>query len=92
MNNMITERVSTSSEILQNLFDSNPQLDTLQKLLIPDSTGQHKDQKSQQRIAQANKVAEKQQKKEQKVLEESWSASQEAYLKAKVNTSKYFNQ
>ena len=91
MNNMITERVSTSSEILQNLFDSNPQLDTLQKLLIPDSNGQHKDQKSQQRIAQANKVAEKQNKKEQKVLEESWSASQEAYLKAKVNTSKYFN-
>ncbi|MGV0919760.1 hypothetical protein ACTS94_05135 [Empedobacter falsenii] len=89
---MITDRVVENHNILTDLFNRNPQLDTLQKLLIPDSTGQHKDQKSQQRIEHANKVAEKQQKKEQKVLEESWSASQEAYLKAKVNTSKYFNQ
>lgn len=88
---MITTRVESSTSVLRGLFDEKPELDTLQKLLIPDSTGQHKDQKSQQRIAQANKVAQKQQKKEQKVLEESWSASQEAYLKGKVNTTKYFN-
>lgn len=47
----IIERSIKNAEILQELYYENPQLETLQKLLIVDSQGQHKDQKSQKRLA-----------------------------------------
>lgn len=46
----IIERGSKNNEVLQELFIQNPQLETLQKMLITDSTGQHKDQKSAERL------------------------------------------
>nr|WP_153840806.1 hypothetical protein [Ornithobacterium rhinotracheale] len=46
----IIDRTRDNNEVLQSLFMQNPQLETLQKMLIVDSTGQHKDQKSFARI------------------------------------------
>ncbi len=47
----IIERGTKNAEILREMYYQNPQLETLQKLLITDSQGQHKDQKSQKRLA-----------------------------------------
>lgn len=46
----IIERGGRNTEVLKELFTHNPQLETLQKMLITDSTGQHKDQKSAERL------------------------------------------
>lgn len=58
--------------------------------MISDSTGQHKDQKSAERLEHATqKIASRQAKKEQKVIAADWKESQENYLKEKVNLNKY---
>ncbi len=46
----LMDRNTENMEILQDYFGTKPQLDTLQKLLIVDSEGQHKDQKSEARL------------------------------------------
>lgn len=89
MNEEIINRSITRHETLEDLFDGNPQLDTLRKLMIPDSNGQHKDQKSAQRIQTAQKILISQEKKQQKEQEATWADSQDQYLKQKVNLSKY---
>ncbi|MCP1997271.1 hypothetical protein [Flavobacterium sp. HSC-61S13] len=89
MNEEIINRSITRHETLEGLFDGNPQLDTLRKFMIPDSKGQHKDQKSAQRIQSAQKILISQEKKQHKEQEATWSDSQDQYLKQKVNLSKY---
>lgn len=86
---IIIERGTKNTEILRELYYENPQLETLQKLLIVDSAGQHKDHKSAQRLA-IEKVTKKQEKQAEKILETQWKHSQEEYLKDKVQISKYF--
>lgn len=86
LNQQIIERTEDRHEVLINLFDHNPQLDTLRKLMISDSTGQHKDQKTLERIEQ---VAQRQVKKEQKIIDADWKENQDSYLKEKVNLNKY---
>ena len=91
-NNEIMLRNESRHEVLEDFFNNNPQLDTLRKLMISDSTGQHKDQKSTERLEQSTKrIANRQAKQEQKVVEADWKQTQESYLKDKVNLNKYVN-
>lgn len=92
MNNEIILRGAQQREVLEDLFDSNPQLDTLKKLIIPDSLGQHKDQKATERLRKATeRIAVKQEKREKVLEESSWQEAQTNYLKEKVNLNKYTN-
>lgn len=88
MINTITERMGETYEKVQRIFEQNPKLDTLKKLMIPDSAGQHKDHKSVERLA-IEKVAQKQEKQAQKVIAAEWKEAQDNYLKEKVNINKY---
>jgi len=92
MNDEIILRGTQQRGVLEDLFDNNPKLDTLKKLMIPDSLGQHKDQKATERLKKSTeRIAIKQEKRE-KVLEESnWQETQTNYLKEKVNLNKYTN-
>lgn len=89
INEEILLRNLSRNEVLEDFFETNPALDTLKKMMIPDSTGQHKDQKSELRLGSAQKLLAKQTKKEQITLEVEWKETQEAYLKDKVNLNKY---
>lgn len=90
MNETIMLRNESRHETLEELFNNNPKLETLKKLMISDSTGQHKDQKTTERIEIATqRIANRQAKKEQKVIEADWKESQDNYLKEKVNLNKY---
>ena len=92
MDNEIIFRGVQQREVLEDLFDNHPRLDTLKKLMIPDSLGQHKDQKSAERLDKATKRITAKQEKREKVLEESnWQEVQTNYLKEKVNLNKYTN-
>ncbi len=54
--NYITETRARSGELVRELFDENPQLDgTLAKILLTDSTGQHKNNRNLGRAAQPSK-------------------------------------
>lgn len=88
MVNTIVERMGETYDKVNDLFQRTPELDTLRKLMIPDSTGQHKDHKSAERLA-IEKVVKKQEKQEQKVIAAEWKETQENYLKEKVNINKY---
>src|SRR5690606_11627284 len=91
-NNEIILRNESRHETLDEFFNNNPKLDTLRKLMISDSTGQHKDQKSAERLENTTKrIAAKQQQQEQKAVDTEWKQSQESYLKQKVNLNKYVN-
>lgn len=92
LNNQVLQRNTDRSQILDDFFDSNPQLDTLRKLMISDSNGQHKDQKSAERIENAaKKLTSKQEKVEKKIIDVEWKSEQDEYLKNKVNLNKYAN-
>lgn len=90
MNEDIILRTGSRQNTLEELFNNNPKLDTLKKLMISDSTGQHKDQKSSERLEYATKrIGAKQQKQELKTIEVEWKENQDNYLKEKVNLNKY---
>src|SRR5690606_28299983 len=79
MNNEILLRNESRHEVLEDLFTNNPQLDTLRKLMLSDSTGQHKDQKNNERIqAVTQRIAQRQVKTEQKVSEADWKETQDS--------------
>ena len=87
---MVTDQMVEDHEIVGNFLQGNPRLDTLRKLMLSDSTGQHKDQKSAERLGNVTqKIAAKQAKQEQKVIEADWKEVQDDYLKEKVNLNKY---
>ena len=89
-NDEILKRNEARHEVLEDLFTSNSKLDTLRKLMLADSNGQHKDHKSAERMEKiTNQLANKQAKKEQKIIDVEWKNSQEEYLKDKVNLNKY---
>lgn len=89
INEEIIMRNLSRNEVLEDFFETNPALDTLKKMMIPDSMGQHKDQKSELRLGTAQKLIAKQSQKEQKTIEVEWKESQDTYLKEKVNLNKY---
>ncbi len=85
----IIEKSGDDYLITEKLFNENPQLqNTLTKLVLCDSNGQHKNNKSAARIAGA-KIQQKQDKKDIKKIERSWKDEQEEYLTQKVDVSKY---
>jgi hypothetical protein len=87
----ITESREENAAVLEVLFD-NPLLnDTLAKHLLVDSRGQHKDQKSKQRLAaaQVEKALLKQEKSEKKQAEKTWQEEQNAYINKKIDINQY---
>jgi len=89
----ITEGMAEDYRAVEQLFNGNPRLDnTLAKLVLIDSTGQHKDNKSAARLNGARKQLEKQTRKEEVEVQRNWSQEQEEYLKDKVDISNYINQ
>lgn len=88
----ITEGMAEDYSRVDELFANNPQLNnTLAKLVLIDSHGQHKDNKSAERLApvKAQKVLAKQNKKLEAEEQRSWAQQQEDYLNSKVDISKY---
>lgn len=88
---MIIESVIEDSTTVNQMFIQNPELnDTLAKMLLVDSRGQHKDQRNSKRLQPAQKLIEKQEKKEQKQVDKTWQDEQTEYLNNKnIDFAKY---
>lgn len=87
----ITDTRVENQDLLENLFENPLLSDTLAKHLIVDSRGQHKDQKSKERLIanQGEKVLVLQQKVTQKQESTNWEKQQNEYHKQKVNFNDY---
>ncbi|MCT2563977.1 hypothetical protein [Chryseobacterium herbae] len=89
----IIEERAKNANVLQNLFEDRPELnDTLAKMLLTDSLGQHKNQKSKERLqieVQTEKVNRKIKKQEETINNNSWLQEQNEYLNNKLNLEKY---
>lgn len=89
---IVLETQAEDNKIVNQMFIQNPELDnTLAKMVLVDSKGQHKDQRNSKRLETARKVIEKQDKKEQKQQQTSWDDEQMEYLANKLDLSKYLN-
>jgi hypothetical protein len=89
----IAEKAFQDAEIVEDLLTNKPELDTLSKLLLVDSNGQHKDQRNRAKIqAKTQKLLQKQEKKEEKQKTEDWQMRQEDYLRSKVDLNQYINE
>ncbi|KQT17394.1 hypothetical protein ASG31_08260 [Chryseobacterium sp. Leaf404] len=87
---IVLETQAEDSKIVNQLFIQNPELDnTLAKMVIVDSRGQHKDQRNSKRLAPAKKLLEKQEQKAEKVHQQSWEKEQDDYYANKINLDKY---
>ena len=81
------------AQLVEAVFEEYPQLNnTLAKMVLTDSRGQHKDQKSAERLGGAQRLIDKQSKKATKEAEKSWAQQQDEYLSQKVDLSKYMNK
>ena len=91
--NYIIEERAKNAEVLQSFFEGRPELnDTLAKMLLTDSLGQHKNQKSKERLqieAKAEKVNKKIKKQEATLNNKNWVQEQNEYLDNKLNLDKY---
>ncbi len=89
----IIDRGAKNMEALGEMFNRHPQLnDTLAKLLIVDSRGQHKDNKSESRLMQnANRLELKQNRKELKQENDEKSAQRDAYINSRINLDDFLN-
>lgn len=90
-NQMIIDQRASNAELLEPLLE-NPKLEqTLAKHLLTDSLGQHKNQKSNNRLAsQKAKVLESRQiKKQEKKEQKTFLQEQENYYNSKVNIDDY---
>jgi hypothetical protein len=88
----ITEGMAEDYKRVDQLFIKNPQLNnTLAKLVLIDSHGQHKDNKSAERLApvKAQKLLAKQTKKLELEEQRTWAQQQEEYLDNKIDVNKY---
>ncbi|PKP45013.1 MAG: hypothetical protein CVT94_19205 [Bacteroidetes bacterium HGW-Bacteroidetes-11] len=89
----IMESMERDYNEVSDLFENNPQLEgTLAKLILVDSNGQHKNNKSAARIGAARKVLDKQNKKAELAEARSWAQEQDEYLDSKIDISKFLNQ
>jgi len=88
---MIIDSVAEDSKMVSQMFIQNPELDnTLAKMLLVDSKGQHKDQRNAKRLQPAQKLLEKQEKKVQQQADKSWADEQNDYLNNKnIDYAKY---
>ncbi len=90
--NYITDEVCKRDLLNESLFNNRPELfnDTLSKLLITDSRGQHKDRKSENRLqAKTQHLIEVQATSDKKELHENWNQDQDNYNKQKIDISNY---
>jgi len=87
---LVLETQAEDSRTINQMFTQNPELDnTLAKLLIVDSRGQHKDQRNAKRIDTGKKLLEKQNKKIEKQEQRNWEDDQMEYFNNKMDFSKY---
>ena len=86
----ITEQRQENHEVLQTLWQ-NPLLnDTLAKHLLVDSTGQHKNVKSNERLAgNSAKLLIKQENAIEKAAAKTWQEEQNEYINQKLDLTKY---
>ncbi len=88
----ITEGMAEDYRTVDELFQNNPKLNgTLAKLVLVDSNGQHKDNKSAARLGVAQKVLAKQNKRIEIEESRNWAQEQDEYLKNKVDINNYLN-
>ena len=90
--NYITDEVCKRDLLNESLFNNRPELfnDTLSKLLITDSRGQHKDHKSENRLqANTQRLIEVQATSDKKELSENWNHDQDEYNKQKIDYLNY---
>jgi hypothetical protein len=90
----ILETQAKDHKQLDNLFYKVPALqDTLGKLLLVDSAGQHKNHKNNARmqIQERRKLAKVEALQQQKATDEA-RAAQSAYLKSKINLDDFINE
>ena len=93
----IIDRDVRQNRILNQMFVENPALNgTLTKLVLTDSLGQHKDQKSNERLLhEAHKLQAKQERQEHKAKAielKSYTDERDAYIDSKVNIEEFLNQ
>jgi hypothetical protein len=92
--NMIVEERSDNARLLEPLLDTPRLNDTLAKHLLSDSLGQHKNHKSAARLqvhAKADKLQQKQVKKELVKTEKTFADEQMEYYQDKVNINEYLD-
>lgn len=92
--NLISEIIEAKTEAYQqvdDLFADNPKLnDTLAKLVLVDSRGQHKNERNAGRaITEGQKVSKKQDAKTEKQAAKAWESEQEEYIDSKIMLNKY---
>ncbi len=86
----IMQVMKADNELVEELFLENPKLEnTLTKLILTDSNGQHKDNRNAARLSTARKMLLKQNKKDIKTAEKSWQEKEQEYLNSKVNIDEY---
>lgn len=89
---LVLETQAEDIKEVQQMFIQNPELNnTLAKMLIVDSRGQHKDQRNAKRLNAGKKLLEKQNKKIEKQEQRSWDDEQMEYFNNKMDFSKYLN-
>lgn len=91
LENYITEKRSYTSQTVHDLFEENPILDdTLSKLILADSTGNHKDNRNQQRMLQAAQKAKYKEIREQEISSsKEFQEEQYRFIDQKINIDKY---
>lgn len=88
----IMQQFAEDADEILDLVSENKVLDaTLEKLLITDSVGQHKDNKNKQLAATAEKTKEKQERKVKSQELKDQIVNEDEYYKNKINTNKYLD-
>ncbi len=90
----ITEVRSQSIQKVQELFANTPELnDTLAKMVLVDSRGQHKNPRNNQRLLQqAEKVNKKALVIEEKQEENNFTTERQNYIREKIDLTKYLQE
>lgn len=89
---LVLDTQAADSKKVNQMFIQNPELDnTLAKMLIVDSRGQHKNQRNAKRVDTGRKLLQKQNKKIEKQELQSWEDQQMDYLKNKMDFTKFLN-
>jgi len=92
--NMIVDERAENSKVLDEFLDHPELNDTLAKHLLTDSIGQHKNNKSKQRlnpISKAKKLEIKQANQSKKTIAKSFKDEQEQYYSDKINVNEYLD-
>jgi len=86
----IISTVAEDHQLVSGVFERNEQLEgTLTKLILTDSTGNHKNNRNSARLAGAQKLIAKQVRQAEREEVKSWKQEQESYLDSKVDVQKY---